>query len=315
MVWVRWWKDLDVAGKLPFARDRLVEMYFWILGVYEPHYILAIRNLTKVMCLTSIIDDMYDASNATIEELVLFNDAIQRWKVSALDQLPDYMKLVYQTVLDTFNIIEDEMAKQGRSYGVEYAKSALKDLVGVYCKEAKCYHEGYVPSMDEHWPVALLSCGYQAVSTMSFTGMGELATKEAFDWVSSNPLIVQGSSVICRLIDDVVGHKNKRELRQVGRNQHLLAHHNNWAILGSLSAASVSRLGGIEQRVSGYSKDRMIVHDTAVLGCPNMSQMTIDSVRTMGADAIVNTYPAGSRDVVNAYKTVGIAAFGPIWDS
>ncbi|KAF7140902.1 hypothetical protein RHSIM_Rhsim06G0194000 [Rhododendron simsii] len=202
-----WWKDLDVAGKLPFARDRLVEMYFWILGVYEPHYILAIRNLTKVMCLTSIIDDMYDASNATIEELVLFNDAIQRWEVSALDQLPDYMKLVYQTVLDTFNIIEDEMAKQGRSYGVEYAKSALKDLVGVYCKEAKWYHEGYVPSMDEHWPVALLSCGYQAVSTISFIGMGELATKEAFDWVSSNPLIVQGSSVICRLIDDVVGHK------------------------------------------------------------------------------------------------------------
>ncbi|KAF7139794.1 hypothetical protein RHSIM_Rhsim06G0194800 [Rhododendron simsii] len=203
----RWWKDLDVPGKLPFARDRLVELYFWILAVYEPHYILAIRNLTKVIALISIIDDMYDASNATIEELVLFNDAIQRWEVSALDQLPDYMKLVYQTVLDTFNIIEDEMAKQGRLYGVEYAKSALKDLVGVYCKEAKWYHEGYVPSMDEHWPVALLSCGYQALSTMSFTGMGELATKEAFDWVSSNPLIVQGSSVICRLVDDVVGHK------------------------------------------------------------------------------------------------------------
>ncbi|KAG5546311.1 hypothetical protein RHGRI_018474 [Rhododendron griersonianum] len=133
----------------------------------------------------------------------------RRWEVNALDQLPDYMKLVYQTVLDTFNIIEDEMAKQGRSYGVEYAKSALKDLVGVYCKEAKWYHEGYVPSMDKHWPVALLSCGYQAVSTMSFTGMGELATKEAFDWVSSNPLFVQGSS--CRFIDDVVGHKYEQE--------------------------------------------------------------------------------------------------------
>ncbi|KAG5546309.1 hypothetical protein RHGRI_018472 [Rhododendron griersonianum] len=132
----------------------------------------------------------------------------RRWEVNALDQLPDYMKLVYQTVLDTFNIIEDEMAKQGRSYEVEYAKSALKDLVGVYCKEAKWYHEGYVPSMDKHWPVALLSCGYQAVSTISFTGMGELATKEAFDWVSSNPLFVQGSS--CRFIDDVVGHKIPR---------------------------------------------------------------------------------------------------------
>ncbi|KAI8552785.1 hypothetical protein RHMOL_Rhmol06G0294900 [Rhododendron molle] len=83
----RWWKDLDVARKLPFARDRLVEMYFWILGVYEPHYIIAIRNLTKVMCLTSIIDDMYDASNATIEELVLFNDAIQRLRIHDIQSL------------------------------------------------------------------------------------------------------------------------------------------------------------------------------------------------------------------------------------
>ncbi|KAG5537079.1 hypothetical protein RHGRI_024505 [Rhododendron griersonianum] len=193
----RWWKDLDVPGKLPFARDRVVEIYFWILGVYyEPQYILAIRILTKVLSLISLLDDIYDASNATIEELVLFTDVIQRWEViSALDQLPDYMKIVYQHILDTYNIIDDEMAKEGRSYGVEYTKSGLKDLVGAYLTEAKWYHEGYVPSMDEHMAIALVSCGYQSVSTMSLIGMGELATKEAFDWVSSYPLIVHASSV------------------------------------------------------------------------------------------------------------------------
>ncbi|XP_058220635.1 (-)-germacrene D synthase-like [Rhododendron vialii] len=208
----RWWKDLDVPRKLPFARDRVVELYFWMLGVYyEPQYIFGVRILTKVLSLISLIDDTYDASNATIEELVLFNDAIQRWEVSTLDQLPDYMKLVYQTVLDTYNIIDDEMAKQGRSYGVKYAKSALKDLVGVYLTEAKWYHEGYVPSMDEHMPVTLLSCGHQAISTLSLIGMGELATKEAFDWMSSFPLIVHASSVVCRLVDDVLGHKFEQE--------------------------------------------------------------------------------------------------------
>ncbi|KAL3503372.1 hypothetical protein ACH5RR_037821 [Cinchona calisaya] len=45
----KWWKDLDFATKLPFARDRLVECYFWILRVYfEPKYCLARRILTKV---------------------------------------------------------------------------------------------------------------------------------------------------------------------------------------------------------------------------------------------------------------------------
>ncbi|KAL6314772.1 hypothetical protein AAG906_027121 [Vitis piasezkii] len=54
----RWWKDLDFATKLPFARDRLVECYFWVLGVwFEPQYLLARRVLTKVMATTSIVDD------------------------------------------------------------------------------------------------------------------------------------------------------------------------------------------------------------------------------------------------------------------
>ncbi|KAG5546312.1 hypothetical protein RHGRI_018475 [Rhododendron griersonianum] len=98
---------------------------------------------------------------------------ITRWEaISALDQLPDYMKIVYQKILDTYNTIDDEMAKQGRSYGVEYAKFVFKDLVGAYCKEAKWYHEGYVPSMDEHMALALLSCGHKSLSSIALLGMG-----------------------------------------------------------------------------------------------------------------------------------------------
>ncbi|CAN4114379.1 unnamed protein product [Withania somnifera] len=35
----RWWKDLNFVKTLPYARDRVVECYFWALGVYfEPQY-------------------------------------------------------------------------------------------------------------------------------------------------------------------------------------------------------------------------------------------------------------------------------------
>ncbi|XP_058217624.1 (-)-germacrene D synthase-like [Rhododendron vialii] len=176
---VRWWKDLDIAGKFPFARDRVVELYFWILGVcYEPNYVFAMRILTKVIGLLSITNDMYDASDATIEELVLFHDAIQ----SAPDQLQDYIKHFYQKILDTYNMIDDEMPKQERSYLVKYAKFTLKDMVRVYLIEAKWYHQGYVPSMEEYMPVAGLSGGLRSLAIVSFVGMGELATKEDFDW-------------------------------------------------------------------------------------------------------------------------------------
>ncbi|KAF9587763.1 hypothetical protein IFM89_005495 [Coptis chinensis] len=72
----------------------------------------------------------------------------------------------------------------------------------------------------------------------------------------------------------------------------------------------------IKEAVSGFPKEKVIVHDTAVLGRPNVSQMSIDAVKKWGAQVvIVTSNPEGSRDVVDACKGAGIPAFGPIWDS
>lgn len=72
---------MDFARKLPFARDRMVECFFWILGVYfEPNYSLARRILTKVIAMTSIIDDIYDVYG-TPEELKLFTEVIERFEL------------------------------------------------------------------------------------------------------------------------------------------------------------------------------------------------------------------------------------------
>ncbi|XP_059624814.1 adenylate-forming reductase 06235-like isoform X3 [Cornus florida] len=72
----------------------------------------------------------------------------------------------------------------------------------------------------------------------------------------------------------------------------------------------------IKEMMSGHPKEKVIVHDTAVLGRPNVSQMSVDAAKRWGAQVvIVTSNPEGSRDVVNSCKTAGIAAFGPIWDS
>ncbi|KAI8552711.1 hypothetical protein RHMOL_Rhmol06G0287800 [Rhododendron molle] len=207
----RWWKNLDFARKLPFARDRLVECYFWLLGVYfEPQYFLGRRILTKVIALTSIMDDIYDVYG-TLEELVLYTDAIERLEKSALDQLPEYMKLCYQALLDVYNMIDEEMVKEGRSYRVNYAKSAMKNLIRVYFEEAKWCHEGYVSSIEEYMRVALVTGAYKMLATTSLVGMGDLVTEESFKWVSSDPLILEAASVICRLMDDMAGHKSLKK--------------------------------------------------------------------------------------------------------
>ncbi|KAK9989311.1 hypothetical protein SO802_029550 [Lithocarpus litseifolius] len=118
----RWWKGINVATNLSFARDRVMELYFWILGVYfEPQYSLARRILTKTICMASIIDDIYDVYGTHVE-LKLFTDAIKRWDISCIDQLPKYMKLCYKVLLDVFEEIEEEMCEDGRLYCVYYAK-------------------------------------------------------------------------------------------------------------------------------------------------------------------------------------------------
>uniref|UniRef100_A0A5B7ATX3 Terpene synthase metal-binding domain-containing protein n=1 Tax=Davidia involucrata TaxID=16924 RepID=A0A5B7ATX3_DAVIN len=71
--------------------------------------------------MASVIDDIYD-SYGTLE---LFTNAIERWNVSCMDQLPEYMKLCYEALLDVYEEIEEEMAKQGNSYRVHYAKEAV----------------------------------------------------------------------------------------------------------------------------------------------------------------------------------------------
>ncbi|KAL1537801.1 adenylate-forming reductase-like protein [Salvia divinorum] len=72
----------------------------------------------------------------------------------------------------------------------------------------------------------------------------------------------------------------------------------------------------IKEWVSGQPEERVIVHDTAVLGRPNVAEMSVDAAKRFGAEVvIVTSNPEGSRDVVDACKANGIAAFGPIWDS
>ncbi|KAL1805664.1 hypothetical protein ACET3Z_028732 [Daucus carota] len=72
----------------------------------------------------------------------------------------------------------------------------------------------------------------------------------------------------------------------------------------------------IQDMVSGFPKEKVIVHDTAVLGRPNVSEMSVDAAKKWGAEVvIVTSNPEGSRDVVGACEASGIPAFGPIWDS
>ncbi|GMI65466.1 terpene synthase 21 [Hibiscus trionum] len=207
----RWWKGLDVSTNFSFARDRLVEGYFWMLGVYfEPRYSIARTFATKLIALLSILDDIYDAYG-TYEELEILTKAIHRWDINCIDQLPDYMKLWYREALNVYKDMEDLMSKEGKAYRVQFAIDAMKRQSQAFYEEAKWLHENYIPTVEEYMPIALMSCGYMNLTIASFVGMEDAITKETFIWAFNHPKILRASSAICRLMSDIVSHKFEQE--------------------------------------------------------------------------------------------------------
>ncbi|KAK8257052.1 hypothetical protein V6Z12_1Z009000 [Gossypium hirsutum] len=132
----RWWKDLDFTRKLPFARDRVVEGYFWIMGVYfEPQYSLGRKMMTKVIAMAFIVDDTYD-------ELIPYTDAIERWDNKFMDQLPEFMKISYKALLDVYEEMDQLMTEQRRQY-------RMIQLAQAYLLEVKWTHQNYKPTFEE----------------------------------------------------------------------------------------------------------------------------------------------------------------------
>ncbi|CAN6576178.1 unnamed protein product [Malus baccata var. baccata] len=131
-------RDLDVPNKLPFVRDRLVEVYFcWSLSVYfEPQY-------------SFVMDDFYDAYG-TYEELELFTEAIERWHFSAMDQLPEYMKVCYRALLDIYSEIHEKLAHEGKLYPMHHAREAFEQNKKEHFVSAvNCYMKKYGTTEEE----------------------------------------------------------------------------------------------------------------------------------------------------------------------
>ncbi|WVZ90830.1 hypothetical protein U9M48_037090 [Paspalum notatum var. saurae] len=198
----RWWNGLELRSTLSFARDRVVECYFWIVGVYfEPSYSRARIILSKVLALVSILDDTYDVYGTSQE---------CDWNPAVATGLPQNMRFLFGKLLDTCQSIEDDLAPEEK-YRMPYLKNFIVDLVRAYNKEVQWREQGYVPStVEEHLQVSARSGACHLLSCTSFVGMGDVATEESFEWVCSVPKIVQALCIILRLSDDLKSYEREK---------------------------------------------------------------------------------------------------------
>ncbi|XP_059288200.1 sesquiterpene synthase 14b-like [Lycium ferocissimum] len=207
----RWWKDLDIVNKFSYARDKLVECYFWAIEVFfDPKYRRARRTLTKLIVIITVTDDLYDAC-ATYDELVPFTNAIERCDISAMDSILPYMRPLYQVFMDYFDEIEEELTKDGKVECVCSAKNEAKKWTKSYLKEAEWLNAGTIPKCEEYKRNATLTISIQMIIVTSLIVTEEFIAKETFEWMINESLVARTSSLINRLKDDIIGHEHEQQ--------------------------------------------------------------------------------------------------------
>ncbi|KAK9275957.1 hypothetical protein L1049_023232 [Liquidambar formosana] len=214
-----WWRSTALGEKLSFARDKVVECFLWTAGItFEPQYGYCRRNLAKVNALIIEIDDVYDVYG-TLDELELFTDAVGRWEINAMEHLPDYLKILflalYNSVIETRYLHSSPIKKRGRfffpfppirihflSYDICFQWA---ELCKAYFTEAKWYHSGYVPTLEEYFDTAWLSIAAPLMLLNVYFTMKKPITKEALECLldRSDTTEIRCAAMILRLADDL----------------------------------------------------------------------------------------------------------------
>ncbi|KAK5791931.1 hypothetical protein PVK06_033044 [Gossypium arboreum] len=198
------WKEENMESRLPNARNRIVECFFSAIAVYfEPCYARACNIYAKLLSTLVLNDDTYDAYG-TYEELQYFTDAIQRFDIGIMDELPtNYLKLVYETILNIHNEAEDKMRKEGRSYAISYAINEFKKLAEACFAERRWVHRSYVPTFDEYMDTAMTSSAGLVSVCQALIGMEE-ADETAYQWlINTDNKLHKTVNKIARLYDDL----------------------------------------------------------------------------------------------------------------
>ncbi|KAG5625386.1 hypothetical protein H5410_010604, partial [Solanum commersonii] len=200
----RWWKETCLAENLPFARDRLVENFFWTIGVnFLPQYGYFRRIATKVNALVTTIDDVYDVFG-TLDELQIFTHAIQRWNIKELDKLPDNMKMCYYALDNFINQVAADAFEEQGIFILPYLRNAWRDLCKSYLREAKWYHSQYIPSMEEYIDNAWISISAPVILVHAYFLVANPVNKDALHYLENNyHEIIRCSALILRLANDL----------------------------------------------------------------------------------------------------------------
>ncbi|KAL4620239.1 hypothetical protein ACB092_06G139100 [Castanea dentata] len=199
----RWWKGMGLAKKLSFSRDRLMECFFWTVGMaYEPQFSHLRKGLTKVTSLITAIDDVYDVYG-TLDELQLFTDAVERWDINAVKNLPNCMKLSFLALYNTVNEMAYDNLKENEEDSLPYLTKAWADMLKAFLQEAKWSHNKDMPTFKDYLDNAWVSVSGVVILVHAYFLLNQTVTKQALGGLEKYHDLLRWPSMIFRLYNDL----------------------------------------------------------------------------------------------------------------
>ncbi|CAD5196676.1 unnamed protein product [Musa acuminata subsp. malaccensis] len=207
-----WWKELGLAEKLSFARDRPLECFLWTVGLFpEPRFSQCRIEIAKTIAILLVIDDVYDIQGS-LDELILFTDAVRRsWGVEAMEDLPEYMKICYMALYNTTNEIGYRVLKEHGRCIIRELRKTWVDLCEGFLVEARWFSGGVVPEMEEYVGNGVSTAGTYMAFVHAFYLIGSGVNKQSSDVVNSCPKLFTSAGRILRLWDDLGTAKVEQE--------------------------------------------------------------------------------------------------------
>ncbi|KAK8934054.1 hypothetical protein KSP39_PZI015403 [Platanthera zijinensis] len=235
----RWWRNLGLDGDaFNFARDRLMEIYLFSLEcTFEPRFWRCRKMMTKISCIVTIIDDIYDIYGL-LDELELFTEAIDEWKITT-QKLPNYME---RTLTALFNTMDDIACTISMEKGLDilpHLKQAWRDICKSYLVEARWYYAGYTPTLNEYFENAWVTVTIPLLLTSAHCASEEL-TEDALNSFEFYPEVARHSSMLTRLYDDLGTSMDELQRGDVPKS--IQCHMNESKVSESVARDHIKRL-------------------------------------------------------------------------
>nr|AIC76501.1 terpene synthase [Prunus campanulata] len=199
----KWWKELGLAKELKFARDQPVKWYIWSMAcLTDPKLSEERVELTKPISFIYLIDDIFDVYG-TLDELILFTEAVNRWEIGDIDHLPDYMKICFKALHDMTNEISSKVYQKHGWNPLHSLRKTWGSLCNAFLVEAKWFKSGHLPKAEDYLKNGIVSSGVNVVMVHIFFLLGQGITKQSVELLNETPAIISSAAAILRLWDDL----------------------------------------------------------------------------------------------------------------